>query len=92
MYYIFRWSHGREVWILRAGCLFFFFSAFLDVDCRWHGKGLLRLAEGGEVAAVWKNGKREGKAPIPSPANGIVSLVGEYRCTQDEHHLHNLLD
>ena len=68
------------------------FSAFLDVDCRWHGKGLLRLAEGGEVAAVWKNGKREGKATITSPANGIVSLVGEYRCTQNEHHLHNLLD
>ena len=68
------------------------FSAFLDVDCRWHGKGLLRLAEGGEVAAVWKNGKREGKATITSPANGIVSLVGEYRCTQNEHHLHNLLE
>lgn len=68
------------------------FPAFLDVESRWHGKGLLRLAEGGEVAAVWKNGKREGKATITSPANGIVSLVGEYRCTQDEHHHHNLLD
>ena len=32
--------------------------------CRWHGKGLLRLAEGGEVAGVWKNGKREGKVTM----------------------------
>ena len=47
--------------------------------CRWHGKGLLRLAGGGEVAGVWKSGKREGKATITSPSNGIVSLVGEYR-------------
>ena len=46
---------------------------------RWHGKGLLRLAGGGEVAGVWKAGKREGKATITSPTNGIVSLVGEYR-------------
>ena len=46
---------------------------------RWHGKGLLRLAGGGEVAGVWKGGKREGKATITSPTNGIVSLVGEYR-------------
>ena len=46
---------------------------------RWHGKGLLRLAGGGEVAGVWKSGKREGKATITSPSNGIVSLVGEYR-------------
>ena len=46
---------------------------------RWHGKGLLRLGGGGEVAGVWKGGKREGKATITSPINGIVSLVGEYR-------------
>ena len=52
---------------------------------RWHGKGLLRLAGGGEVAGVWKSGKREGKATITSPTNGIVSLVGEYRsAVQDE--------
>ena len=36
----------------------------LFCKCRWHGKGLLRLAEGGEVAGVWKNGKREGKVTI----------------------------
>ena len=52
---------------------------------RWHGKGLLRLAGGGEVAGVWKSGKREGKATITSPTNGIVSLVGEYRsAVQDD--------
>ena len=50
-------------------CIFEHLSTSLNIlnlfcNCRWHGKGLLRLAEGGEVAGVWKNGKREGKVII----------------------------
>ena len=52
---------------------------------RWHGKGLLRLVGGGEVSGVWKAGKREGKATITCPINGIVSLAGEYRSAVVHH-------
>ena len=43
--------------------------------CRWHGKGLLRLAEGGEVAGVWKNGKREGKVAIIINITNTFSII-----------------
>ena len=43
--------------------------------CRWHGKGLLRLAEGGEVAGVWKNGKREGKVTITITTTIIITFT-----------------
>ena len=51
----------------------------LDEQARWHGRGLVRLPEGGEVAGVWREGHREGRASTTAPAEGILSLVGEYR-------------
>ena len=51
----------------------------VDARGRWHGRGVVRLAGGGEVAGTWKLGRREGRFSTTAPADGILSLVGGYR-------------
>ena len=51
----------------------------VDARGRWHGRGVVRLAGGGEVAGTWRLGRREGRFSMTAPADGILSLVGGYR-------------
>ena len=51
----------------------------VDERGRWHGKGVVRMADGGTVNAFWKNGRREGMSSTMAPEKGILSLLGEYR-------------
>ena len=50
-----------------------------DTCGRWDGEAVVRFEDGGELLGNWRNGTRNGRFLLTSPAAGIRQLRGHYK-------------